>query len=109
MFERLTLFGLALFSLSACDRQGLTTDDRLERLVPAKNGVKVVEYRGVRYAEAPTGKNRWNPPIPVSEREILDEWPPACVQGDGNVDWYKMVAKGVGADPNVIFDTPPTS
>ena len=109
MFKRLTLTGLALFSLSACDHQGLTTDDRLERLVPVKNGVKVVEYRGVRYAEAPTGKNRWRPPIPVSEREILDEWPPACVQGDGNVDWYKIVAKGFGADPNVIFDTPPTS
>ena len=31
------------------------------------------------------------------------------MQGDGNVDWYKIVAKGVGADPNVIFDTPPTS
>ena len=61
MFERLTLFGLALFSLSACERQGLKTDDRLERLVPVKNGEKVVEYRGVRYAEAPTGKNRWKP------------------------------------------------
>ena len=31
------------------------------------------------------------------------------MQGDGNVDWYKMVAQGVGADPTVIFDTPPTS
>ena len=109
MIKRLTLFGLALFSLSACESQGPTKDQRYGRLVPVKNGERVVEYRGVRYAEAPTGRNRWKPPIPVSEREILDEWPPVCVQGDGNVDWYKIVAKGVGADPSVIFDTPPTS
>ena len=109
MIKRLTLFGLALFSLSACERQGLSRDVGHGRVVPVKNGGKVVEYRGVRYAEAPTGRNRWKPPIPVSEREILDEWPPVCVQGDGNVDWYKIVAKGVGADPSVIFDTPPTS
>ena len=109
MIKRLTLFGLALFSLSSCECQGLTRDDEHGRLVPVKNGERVVEYRGVRYAEAPTGRNRWKPPIPVSEREILDEWPTACVQGDGNVDWYKIVAKGVGADPSVIFDTPPTS
>ena len=25
------------------------------------------------------------------------------------MEWYKIVAKGFGADPNVIFDTPPTS
>ena len=109
MIKRLTLFGLALFSLSSCECHGLTRDDEHGRLVPVKNGERVVEYRGVRYAEAPTGRNRWKPPIPVSEREILDEWPPVCVQGDGNVDWYKIVAKGVGADPSVIFDTPPTS
>ena len=100
MIKRLTLFGLALFSLSSCECQGLTRDDEHGRLVPVKNGERVVEYRGVRYAEAPTGRNRWKPPIPVSEREILDEWPPVCVQGDGNVDWYKIVAKGVGADPS---------
>ena len=100
---------MALFSLGACTRHNPDTDGSQAKLVPVKNGEKVLEYRGVRYADAPTGANRWKPPTPVSKRETLDEWPPICVQGDGNVDWYKMVAQGVGADPTVIFDTPPTS
>ena len=109
VLKRLALCGLALFLLGACTRQQHDTDGSHAKLVPVKNGGKVLEYRGVRYADAPTGANRWKPPTPVSKRETLDEWPPICVQGDGNVDWYKIVARGVGADPAVIFDTPPTS
>ena len=62
----------------------------------------------MRYAEAPTGRIVGNPDPSIRERNIRRMAARLCA-GRRQRDWYKIVAKGVGADPNVIFDTPPTS
>jgi carboxylesterase type B len=37
-------------------------------------------YRGVRFAEPPTGDRRWSPPVDVYDEDPLGEWAPDCPQ-----------------------------
>ncbi len=75
------------------------------RQVMAAGGVKVMQFTGIRYAQPPTGKFRWRAPRPVAAAARVDatHWPPACMQDDGNVKWYRRVAAGFGKSPG---DTP---
>ena len=45
----------------------------------------VYSYKGIPFAEAPTGENRWRPPVPLTTSDaILDgrEYGPICMQGE---------------------------
>ena len=81
-------------------------DDDVYTTVTTKSGAKVAEYRGIRYAQSPEKQNRWKPPVGVDGIEILNEWPPICIQDEGNRDWYQAVAEGVGSDASLIPPTP---
>ena len=81
-------------------------DDDVYATVTTKSGAKVAEYRGIRYAKSPEKQNRWKPPVGVDGIEILNEWPPICIQDEGNRDWYQAVAEGVGSDAALIPPTP---
>jgi carboxylesterase type B len=37
-------------------------------------------YRGIRFAEPPTGNRRWSPPVDVYDEDLLGEWAPDCPQ-----------------------------
>ena len=77
--------------------------------VQTRNGPDVLQYRGIRYALPPTGSHRWTPPRAIAEIAQLGDWPPACMQDQGNTEWYAMVAAGVGGDPSLVPQTPEVS
>jgi len=76
--------------------------------VVGRDGRVVHEFRGIRFAEAPTGFGRWHPPEPHRPTGAVAaiSWPPACPQGDGNVTWYRQIATAFGNEPTVIPPTP---
>ena len=81
--------------------------------VLAKNGVEVLRLSGIRFAEPPVGDWRWRAPRPVGDTSFdvpvnASAWPPACVQDDGNVEWYQGVAAAFGQPPDVAPTTPDT-
>ena len=75
--------------------------------VLAKTGAEVLRFSGIRFAEAPVGDWRWREPRPAiaaSADGSVDatKWPPACVQDEGNVEWYQSVAEAYpGEHPSV--------
>lgn len=67
----------------------------------------VAEFRGIAYAQPPVGNLRWRAtqPLDFSGSEIdATKFGSACPQGQGNPDWYRTVAKGLDADPDIIAD-----
>lgn len=78
--------------------------------VLAKTGTEVIRFSGIRYAQAPVGDWRWRFPRPVlphTDGHIdATGWPPACVQDEGNVEWYQGVAAAFGAPAEVAPSRP---
>ena len=74
--------------------------------ITTRGGKEVLQYTGIRFAKAPQGPFRWQPPSPVTEREQLEGWPPACMQDDRTSNWYAMVATGVDSDTSKVPQTP---
>lgn len=73
--------------------------------IDAESGLAV--FRGVPYAAAPVGPLRWRPPERHSPRtgpQDATRFGPACPQLQSNPDWYRMVAVGFGASPDLVPD-----
>ena len=115
MFGRLLLLAVAAASAGAtagaADPPNYTAINEV-----AKSGVVVQRFSGIRYAEAPIGEWRWRAPRPISAGSHVEqvaqmdatEWPPACMQDNGNVEWYQGVAGAFGQPPNVAPTRPET-
>ncbi|MGB3471010.1 MAG: carboxylesterase family protein [Erythrobacter sp.] len=109
----LTLLSIGLVLAGCCaDRRGSEKETLVWgiggaeiRGLVASNGV--AEFRGIAYAKPPVGDLRWRAPqqLPPSVGEIdATRFGSACPQGQGNPDWYRTVAKGLDADPELIAD-----
>ena len=70
-----------------------------------------MRFSGIRFAEPPVGALRWRPPVAHAANKPVEAtgWPPACIQDNGNVEWYERVAKAFGQPPDVVLDMPATS
>ena len=80
--------------------------------VSAKDGTEVLRFSGIRFAEAPVGDWRWRAPRPAAVSDGLIDatgWSPACMQDDGNVEWYQGVAAAFGQPPDVAPARPETA
>lgn len=81
--------------------------------VLAKTGTEVLRFSGIRYAQAPVGDWRWRPPRPANPPTDgpidATRWPPACVQDEGNVEWYQGVATAFGQPAEVAPSRPNVS
>ena len=77
--------------------------------ITTRSGLEVLQYTGIRFAEAPEGQFRWRAPRSVNEPEQLEGWPPACMQDDRTSNWYAMVATGVDGDTSKVPQTPAVS
>jgi len=72
----------------------------------------VWRFSGIRYAEAPVGEWRWRAPRPAprkADRIDARAWPPACMQDDGNVEWYRDIAAAFGQPVEVVPQRPGTA
>ena len=80
--------------------------------VLAKTGTEVLRFSGIRFArQAPVGDWRWREPRPVADASSgvpidATKWPPACVQDQGNVEWYQGVAAAFGQPAEVAPSRP---
>jgi para-nitrobenzyl esterase len=64
-------------------------------------------FRGIPYAAAPVGSQRWRPPsrhLPRQGPQDATRFRPACPQLQSNPDWYRKVAEGFGRSPDVVPD-----
>jgi para-nitrobenzyl esterase len=62
-------------------------------------------FRGIPFAAAPVAKLRWQPPRSHTPREGIQQatqFGGVCPQGQGNADFYKMVAIQFGKSPDLI-------
>ena len=88
------------FLLTACAGQGadvsLTTTASSDPVVHAPAGTiqglneqNLQVFKGIPYAEAPTGDNRWKPPVPKaawSDVRMAKEFGPACIQASNKIE-----------------------
>ncbi len=76
--------------------------------VTANSGVQVLRFTGIRFAEAPIGERRWRAPVPHRAAGSVEatSWPPICIQGDDNAEWYRGVAIAFGAPQEFIHSMP---
>ena len=74
-------------------------------------GVKIMRFAGLRFAQAPVGERRWRLPVAHTATHPVDAtpWPPACIQDNGNVEWYQTVAGAFGQPPEVVHAMPTVS
>ena len=80
-----------------------------ERLVGRVDGgtkqTPVMSFKGIPFAAAPVGANRWRAPQPylprTGDRPAWD-FAPACMQGEHMTRWYADVARDFGADPGGV-------
>jgi para-nitrobenzyl esterase len=73
----------------------------------AEQGVAV--FRGVPFAEPPTGQLRWQKPRALIARQEVrpaQVFAPACMQTMRILDWYRDLAELFGASRNVYEDLP---
>jgi para-nitrobenzyl esterase len=102
---------VALSLLSACATGGGPDSPRVEaggevlvgEWLDAEAGLSV--FRGVPYAAPPVGALRWRPPaphLPRRGRVSATRFGPACPQLASNAQWYRDVAQGFGASPDVV-------
>lgn len=72
---------------------------------------RVAVFRGLPYARPPLAGRRFRPsellPLPESGELRAERFAAVCPQDEGNVEWYRDVARGVGADPSVAPALPP--
>ena len=79
--------------------------------VLASTGAEVLRFSGIRFAQAPVGDRRWRAPRAVADAMPdvhidAPKWPPACVQDEGNVEWYRGVAAAFGQPADVVPSLP---
>ena len=62
------------------------------------DGVAVMRFSGIRYADPPVGERRWQAPVGAEPVGRIDatNWPPVCVQDNGTAQWYQSVADAFG-------------
>ncbi|MYJ76177.1 MAG: carboxylesterase family protein, partial [Gammaproteobacteria bacterium] len=106
---------LALLAIASTASSAIAHDDESLNYtgssVLAKSGVEVMRFSGIRFAQPPVGDWRWRPPRPAAEPPAdlpvdATQWPPACVQGHDNTEWYEGVAAAFGQPPAVAPSRP---
>lgn len=75
----------------------------------ADGSLRTAEFRGIPFAQPPVGELRWRAPralVPVAggqpDARDATGFAPACMQGDGAIDWYVGVAAAFGAASEAI-------
>ncbi|MDE0420285.1 MAG: carboxylesterase family protein [Gammaproteobacteria bacterium] len=106
---------LALLAIAAAASSAIAHDDESLNYagssVLAKSGAEVMRFSGIRFAQAPVGDWRWRAPRPAAQPSAdlpvdATQWPPACVQGHDNTEWYEGVAAAFGQPPEVAPSRP---
>ena len=77
--------------------------------VTTRAGATVLRFSGMRYAEPPVGEARWRAPRPARAvgETAATGWPPACMQDEGNIAWYRGVAERFGSTAEFSMRMPP--
>ncbi|GAB2525212.1 carboxylesterase/lipase family protein [Microbulbifer agarilyticus] len=67
----------------------------------SRSGTSIQSFRGIRYAQPPTGKRRWQAPSPYPLQTgpvSAQKFGAACIQTSYNTDWYVDVIQAFGGD-----------
>lgn len=88
MMKLLLLSIVSLIFVAGCSQNIIEEEVKTENFTITglyDSDMGVYSFKGIPFAEAPTGENRWRPPVPITESgEILDgrEYGPICMQGE---------------------------
>ena len=105
------MFSLLLFSADAN-----SAEDIVPPAVQLNNGTYIGEtlagngvavFRGIPFAEPPTGELRWKRPQPLRAKAVerdATSFAPACMQSMRILDWYRGLAETFGASRDVFGD-----
>lgn len=107
-FLKCALIGLELGSVkaSASNQVIVKLNGTAATIIGQAEDNNILGFKGIRFAEPPTGIKRFTKATPVaydSTKTIqASSFPPACPQDQGNLNWYRTVAKSFGGDASVI-------